>query len=363
MKRGPDSIENLPDQAKPKRAAPITYDDFIHACETGNLEEVEEGIQSLSVEEINSSDGNEVSIFDDCESAKIYNFRAWFWGGIPAGNYALRKAAKNGHLAVVDRLLETEEVAPFDEELIPACVAAAIMGHVPVVRRLCEFDTVRAFCEKRGFISLGLRLAAGRGELEKVNEFLETEYIKNVENVAILCCALEDASENGHLSVANRLLEFREIKEEVRKYGDFLVYHSAKNGHLGVVRRLLEIDDIKEKVAVKYVNLVSCTWRRFVWSLGYKGYCNSEKIETVIESLAEEYPKVKSSLEKEKRKNEASAVLYAYKAARKKLQGPQCHVKQYGQKDTMRIIAKMVKNSPPPAEQPEGLSCKKSRAL
>ncbi len=82
MKRGPETgIEYLPEQVIPKKEATITYEKFIDACKNGTLEEVEQGIISLSPDTI----------------AK-YN------------NAALLSAAEQGHLDVVRQLYNINAV-------------------------------------------------------------------------------------------------------------------------------------------------------------------------------------------------------------------------------------------------------------
>ncbi|MBS0286994.1 MAG: ankyrin repeat domain-containing protein [Proteobacteria bacterium] len=400
MKRGPDDVENLPDQVKPKRAAPITYDDFIDACENGNLEEVEEGINSLSPDIIASNENDALCAAAENGHLAIVNRLLEIdevrEDATADNNNALSLAAANGHLAIVNRLLEIDEVREdATADGYNVLNLAARNGHLPVVNRLLEIDVARdrATAEnhrvllkaaKHGHFAVVNRLldihafrqaaaarnkvlywAAFYNDLDVVNRLLEIDAVRQVlnyyENTALWC-----AAERGHLAVVNRLLEIDATIRYPHKYwycGSIAVHSAAENGHLEVVRRLLEIVPIRKCAAPRNLNLpfgIDLFYEILKLSVGLV-YEKVETIETVIERLAEKYPRLKTSIEKEKRKNEATAFLVAYNALRKR--HPESPLKKYGCKDMAVLIAKMVKNSPPPAEQPEGLSSKKARVL
>ncbi len=275
MKRGPETnIENLPEQVKPKRVAPITYDEFFHACKTGNLEEVEEGIKSFSPDDVESNE----------------------WD-------VIEEAAANGHFAVLKLLLEMD----MSKEI------------------------------RISWSAIALIIAAKYGHLAVVNYLLENDAVMKLANVA----------KNGALR------------------------HAADNGHLAVVRRLLEIEAVRESATNSYADglIMNVLSRLVAWVTGN----NQNPIKTLIERLAENHPKLQNTIEeKEKRKNEARALYFAFKAVNRRdehrniislsLQHP--HVKsplRGAQSDVIRMISTIVKNSPPPAEQLEGFRCLCSR--
>ena len=95
-------------------------------------------------------------------------------------NYALRWAAANGHLEVVNRLLEIETVienvaAGYNDALIiDALRIAASEGHLDVVNRLLEIESVRA--NATAINNYVLRWAAGNGHSEVVHALAKAQW-------------------------------------------------------------------------------------------------------------------------------------------------------------------------------------------
>ncbi|MBS0287017.1 MAG: ankyrin repeat domain-containing protein [Proteobacteria bacterium] len=415
------------DQVISKKVEPITYKEFIQACENGNLEKVEEGIHTLSPDVIASPKNDalraaaknghlsvvnrllEIAEVREAATAlaNVYNLELLkkdgaLWKRILVSEnyfnrplegavlgYMLCHAAKEGHLTVINRLLETDEMREAAKRWgNKALTLAAKNGHHLVVNRLLEIDEVR---ESEVRLNSALNLAAENGHLLVVNRLLEIPAVK--ENAAALKRALWSAAENGHHLVVNRLLEIDAVLDEVSvKHPIFphrtLLDSVAEKGHLAVVRRLLEIDAVREVAAQnEFSNVLS---RCIGWAAGdnqvkvtlgnepasnclindvlgrFKNWAVGDKpIETVIGKLAEKHPNLKTSIEKDKRKNEAKALYFAFKAVNRrvaekpKLQSPL----RGAQRDVLRVISRMVKNSLPPAEQPEGLLSKKTSIL
>ncbi len=153
-------------------------------------------------------------------------------------NSALRGAAEKGRLAVVDRLLEfpavVENITAFDNY---ALCCAASNGHLAVVNRLLEFPAVVQ--NITGFANYALRRAAEHGHLAVVNRLLEFPAV--VENItAMESYALRFAVGSGHLAVVNRLLEFQDVIENISAIDNYALRFSARYGYLAVVNRLLE---------------------------------------------------------------------------------------------------------------------------
>lgn len=194
-------------------------------------------------------------------------------------NEALVHAAGNGHLRVVNRLLE---FASIHKPARAALVLAAENGQVAVVNRLMDFHTVSTYGansntslplydahETLTAAADALTAAAEQGHLDVVNRLALEKFQFNPPNW--LKYAVEKAAKNGHLHVIKRLLAFKVLKgkdlttamsnaveqghidivNHLLKFGNipseytqsnisFLVNHAAKNGHHVVVERLLQ---------------------------------------------------------------------------------------------------------------------------
>ncbi len=352
MKRGPKTnIKKL--DHKPKRAKSITYDDFIDACETGNLEVVEKGIIALTVEVITSN-----------------------------RNRALRRAAKNGHLEIVTRLLRIDEVsqtAPslsmnlYEGRELHPHHRALILLLISMNRRIKDSEQALA---AEGLDTTALRWLAHYG-YPVMNRLLEIDAFREEaeRNQCELLCV---AAFHGDLLFLNRLLEIDAIRKyaagltlcnRVRK--NYPLFFAAQEGHLSVVKRLLEIDEFRDYEedlldVLKWDFLLKFfyTGLGHVFSVARNlvlGNAQIDPIETVLKKLAEKYPDLKINLEKENRKNEARALYFAYRAAKSKPACSQSMLKKYGQRDTVVKIMQMVLNSPPPAQQLDEPLTKKLR--
>jgi DNA-binding FrmR family transcriptional regulator len=111
----------------------------------------------------------------------------------------IRLAAQNGHLAVVERLLQDECVDPSDcDDLAVLC--AAENGHLAVVVRLLLDERVDPSARDNDAV----RAAAENGHVAVVDRLLEDD---RVDPSADDNCAVRLAAENGHFAVVDRLLE------------------------------------------------------------------------------------------------------------------------------------------------------------
>jgi hypothetical protein len=117
-------------------------------------------------------------------------------------NWAIRRASNNGHLAIVNRLLQ--------EPLDPRVDPSAWHNHA-------------------------FRMASYNGHLAIVNRLLQDVRVNpsDVGNEAI-----RDASENGHLAVVDRLLQDPRVNPSANNNSAFI--QASANGHLAVVDRLLQ---------------------------------------------------------------------------------------------------------------------------
>ena len=141
-------------------------------------------------------------------------------------NKALIEASLNGHLDVVNRLLDCKEIEVNAQSYIgwTALFWASQNGHLDVVNRLLYYNKIQVNLQ---------------------NKYGDT--------------ALMQASANGHLNVVNRLLDCKQIDTNLQdKYGKTALDHASRvNGNLSVVNRLTEFtefqkEQIREGVELSY---------------------------------------------------------------------------------------------------------------
>ncbi|MBS0287002.1 MAG: ankyrin repeat domain-containing protein [Proteobacteria bacterium] len=267
-----EELKDLDGQRERKIVRPLSYDDFLDFCESGDINGVNEAIATLSI----------VQITQD------YN------GGF-------RIAALNGHLAVVNRLLDLPAVqANIAVDSNGALRGAASNGHLAVVNRLLAFEAVR-------------------------------------DNIAALDnAALRQTARKGHLAVVNRLLAFEAVRDNIAASENVALRWAAEEGRLAVVKRLLKENAVRE-TAIRNLRL----------NLGADVNVD-DQINILIHALAENNPNLKRSIQREQRNNEALA-LYSLRLKRKS------NDTWIIPKDVLKMIAMMVKTSPPPAVQSKGL--------
>jgi ankyrin repeat protein len=156
----------------------------------------------------------------------------------------LRIASQNGHINIVNRLLEYPEfvsnmesnvIGPYGPYLTLVLVASN--GHAKVISRLLEYQLFRenlADCYFNGALSE----AAEHGHIEVVNCLLKFKQVRD--NVAI--CnnkALRLASQNGHIEVVKRLLakkhdgsyEFPGVIQNIAAADNYALSEAAASGH------------------------------------------------------------------------------------------------------------------------------------
>ena len=195
---------------------------------------------------------------------------------------ALIWAARNGHLDVVQRLLELDEVsdtASAQENL--ALINAAENGHLEIVERLLELDEVSDTASAQE--NLALIWAAENGHIEIVERLLELPRVSDTasaqENIALInaianshleiveCLlrlpgvidtasaqenqALINAAENGHLEIVERLLELPRVSDTASAQENLALIWAAENGHLDVVQRLLDLDEVSDTASAQ----------------------------------------------------------------------------------------------------------------
>ena len=170
-----------------------------------------------------------------------------------------RNAATNGHLPVINRLIElapdkVQEMVEADG--YEAFCNAATNGHLPVINRLIEIapDKVQAMVAAYGYEAF--RSAATNGHLPVINRLIEIAPDKAQAMVAARGYeAFSNAATNGHLPVINRLIEIApdKVQEMVAASSYAAFCNAAAKGHLPVINRLIEIapDKVQEMVEAR----------------------------------------------------------------------------------------------------------------
>ena len=152
-------------------------------------------------------------------------------------NKALRLAADNGHLEVVNRLLNIPEVMTnitvvdnFVHNLAENSLVTKINSLPGIPLRWALHAEVRR--------NWALIWAAGRGHLEVVKRLLQIDEV--MANVAVLDnLVLREAAGRGHLEVVKHLLQIDEVMANVTVLANLVLREAAGGGHLDVVNRLL----------------------------------------------------------------------------------------------------------------------------
>ncbi|MBT6538995.1 MAG: ankyrin repeat domain-containing protein [Francisellaceae bacterium] len=162
-------------------------------------------------------------------------------------NHALRVSAQNGYLDIVKMLLEIPAVLSDATAMRNySLFASASSGHINVVNRLLEIPEV--LVHARDNCNYALRMAAENGHLNVVNRLLEIPGVIAAAS-AKDNYALRMAAENGHLNVVNRLLEIPWVIAAASANYSNVLCLVGQSGHLNVINRLLEIPSIAVHVS------------------------------------------------------------------------------------------------------------------
>jgi ankyrin repeat protein len=160
------------------------------------------------------------------------------------GRTALQAAAEGGHFEVVEKLLEAKadiNAAPASWGGRTALQAAAEGGHLEVVEKLLEAKAdVNAAASWDG--RTALRAAAEGGHLEVVEKLLGAKADVNAAPASWKGrTALQAAAEGGHLEVVEKLLEAKaDVNAAPASWkGHTALQAAAEGGHLEVVEKLL----------------------------------------------------------------------------------------------------------------------------
>jgi ankyrin repeat protein len=160
-------------------------------------------------------------------------------------------AAKNGHLRIVERLLQEkhaiEKWAVIERRSgIPGRTAlqiAAENGHLEIVERLFEENVnVNAPADKHHGRT-ALQAASGSGHIKIVEKLLRAKADANAPAAPYRGrTALQAAAEGGYLNIVERLLQAgAEVNAEpVRYHGRTALQAAVQGGHIAIIERLLE---------------------------------------------------------------------------------------------------------------------------
>ena len=169
----------------------------------------------------------------------------------------LSLACNNGHLHIVNRLLDMPAVAANTTAYNNyALHLAAENGHLHIVNRLLEMPAVIANAIEMKIIvdnaidcnNSALRLAAKNGHLHIVNRLLEIPAVAT-NTTATNDSSLRWAAQNGHLDVVNRLLKIPGVSANATAVNNLALTMASENGDLNIVNRLLEIPAVATNAA------------------------------------------------------------------------------------------------------------------
>jgi len=189
------------------------------------------------------AEGDEAVFVDTAENAfdltEEYEYKEWS---------ALAIACNNGHLNVVNKLLEIPKVvskAENDRQNHSLCMAAE-NGHLKIVNKLLRIPGILA--KSSANYNYSFFVSAENGHLDVVIRLLEIERVASYVRTNNYY-ALHMSSWNGHLDVLNRLLEIPDIAAHASSSNNRSLRGAAKNGHFDVVNRLLQMSNVVADIA------------------------------------------------------------------------------------------------------------------
>ena len=146
------------------------------------------------------------------------------------GNYAIRTAAQEGHWQVVARLLQDDRVDPAAEESYTIRMAAS-NDHLQTLQLLLQDGRADPSADK----NYAIRIAAQNGHLKVVERLLQDD---RVDPSANSNDAIGSAAREGHVKVVDILLQ--DDRVDPTADDNYAIAIAASFGHLKVVERLLQ---------------------------------------------------------------------------------------------------------------------------
>lgn len=161
------------------------------------------------------------------------------------GNTPLLLAAANGHLSMVQNLIENANVSLITKNNFgsTALLLAAANGHIPVVQYLLE-NTDSKITEKNYYGDTALLLAAAYGHIPMTVYLLENTDAKITEQNQNGSTPLLAAAAYGHVPMVKYLLENTASHISERSHSGYTaLLIAASYGHIALLKYLLEHTD------------------------------------------------------------------------------------------------------------------------
>eukprot|EP00455_Lapot_gusevi_P019844 TRINITY_DN2111_c0_g4_i1.p1 TRINITY_DN2111_c0_g4~~TRINITY_DN2111_c0_g4_i1.p1 ORF type:complete len:436 (+),score=43.95 TRINITY_DN2111_c0_g4_i1:62-1309(+) len=152
-------------------------------------------------------------------------------------NLSLHSAAATGNLPKVDQLLQQAEGLDATTQANEAIRLAARNGHLALVEHLLQYPGIDLTANSNE----ALRLAAKNGHLSVTNRLLQ---VPGVDPSAQANEAIRMAAANGHLAIVDRLL--REAGVDPTAQNNMALRQASKHGHIAIVDRLLQAPSVME---------------------------------------------------------------------------------------------------------------------
>jgi ankyrin repeat protein len=156
---------------------------------------------------------------------------------------ALRVAASNGRLNIIEFLLEPENlVKPLPKEVAEAFVSAASAGSLVAVQYFCQLKELE-HKPNEDMVGKALGAAASKGHLKIIEFLLGTDNpVKS--SSEDLAKALVSAASEGSLSGVDYLCSLKELKNQFdRNLVGKALGAAASKGHVPIIEFLLKLDN------------------------------------------------------------------------------------------------------------------------
>lgn len=176
------------------------------------------------------------SILDDAE----YDHPMWE-SPVFAIERTLRKAAENGHLAVLNRALNILQRCNYLGSTYLALRSAAKNGHLPIVNRLLQISDRHTAAEDNSL----LYLAICAGHLAVVQRLLEVPCVRDNATARNNRALLSTAS-RGDLLCMEELLKIPAVVENIAAENNAALRFSVVHNQVPAVRRLLQIQAVRD---------------------------------------------------------------------------------------------------------------------
>ncbi|KAI4183453.1 MAG: hypothetical protein LQ346_006330 [Caloplaca aetnensis] len=151
----------------------------------------------------------------------------------------LRSAAKGGHLAIVERLLQAKANVNAAPYFMTALQVAAEKGYLAVVERLLQAKADVNAPPAHNDGRTALQAAAKWGHLNVVERLLQAKADVNASSTGCWN-PLQAAAYGGHIDVVERLLQAKADVNATGSVGWDPLRAAAYGGHIDVVERLLQ---------------------------------------------------------------------------------------------------------------------------